>query len=225
MQMFEWRSSAPNPIVVNVAGPIAGTTMRPDGRASARASPRPARSPATVVLIDDGMPALGLRTAASRSSVPRRRQDRADRPRQLQLPVKVQNAQNARRAGGDRRQQRAGPRHRHGRRRPADPRSRPCMITLDDGNLVQGEPAGQRHDLRTAPAAHPTRDSDLDARRHRRTSTGTASPTASPAAAATVSCLEQRRADGRGLERLLRARPDRAARPTRPSPPAASART
>ena len=165
MQMFEWRSSAAEPD--RGAPPVADRrdVLRPDGRASARASSPPGRSRARSSTSAAAATRPTRPGSRSTRTSPSGGQDRADRPRQLHLRREGEEGPGPGRADGDRREQRPGAGHGHGRRRPDDhdpvghgdagrresvPRQRP----------VQRDDLG-RHGRRARPRLRPRR------RRHR----------------------------------------------------------
>ena len=120
MQMFEWRSSAPNPIVVHAPSPIAGTYFGPmAGFGDSLATTGPISG--EVVYVGRGCdPAYQAGQPLDPYLVPAGGKDRADRPRQLHLRRQGEEGAGPGRGDGDRRQQRPRARDRDGRRGPDD---------------------------------------------------------------------------------------------------------
>ena len=207
----------------------------PDGRsparwpASARASSPLARSRArsSTSVAAATRPTRSAARADPARPVPREpgRQDRADRPRHLRVRRQGQEGRGRGRADGDRGEQHRRPGDRHGRRRSVD-HDPVGDGQLDDGNMFRPNVAQRRHDLgrhgrRARPRLRPRQRRDRPRVRPRHLE-----PPHRRAERRSVPELERPpRADGRGLERLLRPRADHAARPTRPPRRAASART
>ena len=148
MQMFEWRSSVPNPVTVAAPSPIAGTYFGPmAGFGESLVTTGPITG--TAFLVNDGA-GISTTDGCEPFAVPAGRHP-ADRPRQLQLHREGQERAERRRGHGHRAQQHRGSRHRHGRRRPHHHHP-----------LGHGQP-GRRQPVQGQPAVH--RD---PRRRHRR---------------------------------------------------------
>jgi hypothetical protein len=147
MQMYEWRSSAPNPIVVAPPSTIAGTYFGPmAGFGESLVTTGPITG--EVVEVGRGLRSRLPGRAAARS-VPGRpgRKDRAHRPRQLHVRGQGEEGPGPRGDHGDRRQQRSRSGDRDGRRRPNH--RHPVGHGQPAGrHAVQGQRSLHRHHLR-----------------------------------------------------------------------------
>ena len=156
MQMFEWRSSAPNPIVVN-SGPLAGMTFFGPmaGFGESLFTTGPITGPVQVV--NDG---VGVTSDGCQPFVlPAGTIAMADRGT-CNFTVKVKNAQDTGSPAAIIVQNVAGPATAMG---GADPTVviPSVMITLDDGNTFKANP-GNTVTMSDGTGGVPDRDSDLD---------------------------------------------------------------
>ena len=156
MQMFEWRSSAPNPIVVN-SGPLAGQTFFGPmaGFGESLLTTGPITGPVQVVNDGVGVTSDGCEPFA----LPAGTIAMADRGT-CNFTVKVKNAQNTGSPAAIIVQNIAGPATAMG---GADPSVviPSVMITLDDGNTFKANP-GNNVTISDGTGGVPDRDSDLD---------------------------------------------------------------
>ena len=156
MQMFEWRSSAPNPIVVN-SGPLAGLTFFGPmaGFGESLFSTGPITGPVQVVNDGVGVTSDGCEPF----TLPAGTIAMADRGT-CTFTVKVKNAQNTGSPAAIVVQNIAGPATAMG---GADPSITipSVMITLDDGNTFKANP-GNVVTMSDGTGGVPDRDSDLD---------------------------------------------------------------
>jgi hypothetical protein len=160
MQMFEWRSSDPNPITVHPPSPIADTYFGPmAGFGESLVTTGPLSG--TVVLVDDGAGGAGVPTDGCEPfSVPAGAIPLMDRGA-CNFTVKVKNAQNAGAAVAIVANNIAGPPFGMG---GADPTITipSVMISLDDANLFKANlPLDAT--IADGTGGAPDRDSDLDA--------------------------------------------------------------
>ncbi|HSO01742.1 MAG TPA: M36 family metallopeptidase [Gaiellaceae bacterium] len=159
MQMFEWRSSAPNPITVNT-GPLAGQTffgpMAGFGESLVTTGP----ITGNVVVLNDGIAAPLLSDGCEPFALPAGTIPLIDRGA-CNFVVKVKNAQNAGALTAIVANNIAGPPFGMG---GADPSITipSVMISLADGNTFKAN-LGNNATISDGTGGVPDRDSDLDA--------------------------------------------------------------
>ena len=159
MQMFEWRSSAPNPITVNT-GPLAGQTFF--GPMAGFGESLVTTGPITgdVVVLNDGIAAPSLSDGCEPFVLPAGTIPLIDRGT-CTFVTKVKNAQNAGAKTAIVANNIAGPPFGMG---GADPSITipSVMISLADGNTFKANP-GNNATISDGTGGAPDRDSDLDA--------------------------------------------------------------